>query len=141
MNTAFHRSKIDSWLLMAFALSSVAAVAACWPVVRHGTRSDFVVAGATLMAGIGLPWWILSTTTYAIGDEDLVVRSGPFRWAIPLRSIRSIERTRNPLSSPALSLDRLRIEYGSGKWIMVSPADRVRFLDDLEKRGVRLAPR
>ena len=46
-----------------------------------------------------------------ITDTDLVVRSGPFHWTIPLRSVRSVVPTRNPLSSPAVSLDRLRIEH------------------------------
>ncbi|MFJ8262632.1 PH domain-containing protein [Rummeliibacillus sp. NPDC094406] len=31
---------------------------------------------------------------------------------IPLESIKSIKKTMNPLSSPALSLKRLDIEYG-----------------------------
>jgi hypothetical protein len=42
--------------------------------------------------------------------------------------------TRNPLSSPALSLDRLRIEYGQGRAIMISPADKGPFLRALEER-------
>jgi hypothetical protein len=39
-----------------------------------------------------------------------------------------VEETRNPLSSPALSLDRLKITYGNGKRIMISPADKIGFL-------------
>ena len=70
-------------------------------------------------------------------EHDLLVRSGPFRWRVPLGQIHSVTPTRNPLSSPALSLDRLRIEYGDGKWILISPRERERFLEALEARGVR----
>jgi hypothetical protein len=37
--------------------------------------------------------------------------------------VRAIGPTRNALSSPALSLDRLRIEYSHSLAVMVSPDD------------------
>jgi hypothetical protein len=45
--------------------------------------------------------------------------------------------TRNPPSSPALSLDRLRVQFGRGwgKAVMISPADRNGFLDDLARKA------
>ena len=43
--------------------------------------------------------------------------------------ITSVRRTRNPLSSPALSMDRLSIRYGKGRRIMISPADQAGFLE------------
>jgi hypothetical protein len=46
---------------------------------------------------------------------------------VPIDSIEKVEATRSPLSSPALSLDRLRINYGKRR-IMVSPSDRAGFL-------------
>lgn len=55
---------------------------------------------------------------------------------VPLREIRLVRSTRNPLSSPALSLDRLRIEYGR-RAIMISPDDKARFLEELQKRMPR----
>ena len=39
-----------------------------------------------------------------------------------------INRKLNPISSPALSLDRLEISYGSQKKIMISPKDKTGFL-------------
>jgi len=63
----------------------------------------------------------------------LLVRSGPFRWRVPIADIVRITPTTNALSSPALSLDRLRIEYGRGSAIMISPRDKDQFLRDLEE--------
>lgn len=47
--------------------------------------------------------------------------------------------TRGPLSSPALSLDRLRIEYGKRGVVLISPREKEAFVRALEghrNRGV-----
>ena len=67
----------------------------------------------------------------------LDIRSGPFRFRVPLGEVISVEPSRNPLSSPACSLDRLLIRYGR-RQIMVSPKDRLAFLDALARRGSQL---
>jgi hypothetical protein len=48
-----------------------------------------------------------------------------------------IVHLRDPGTGPALSLDRLRIEYGSGRALMISPAEKQRFLRDLAARRAR----
>ena len=78
--------------------------------------------------GAVLPVWVFVDTRYVIGEGMLLIRSGPFRWRIPLNQIRQIVPARNALSSPALSLDRLRIEYDAGRSRMVSPLDQQGFL-------------
>ncbi|MFQ5610075.1 MAG: PH domain-containing protein [Woeseiaceae bacterium] len=43
-----------------------------------------------------------------------------------------MQPTRNPLSSPALSLDRLKITYGpKNRKVLVSPADKESFVQAL----------
>ena len=56
---------------------------------------------------------------------------------MPLAAIDAVEPARNPLSSPACSLDRLRIEYGA-KRIMISPLDKAGFLRALAARAPQL---
>ena len=43
----------------------------------------------------------------------------------------------NPTTRAALSLDRLRVQYGKGffKAVLISPADRNGFLDDLARKA------
>ena len=77
--------------------------------------------------------WLCFSTSYTVTREALLVQSGPFSWVVPLREISSIEPTRNPLSSPALSLDRLRIRYGARE-IMISPADKAGFIAVIERQ-------
>ncbi len=86
----------------------------------------------------GFVIWIFRTTYYVIEGSELLVRSGPFRWRVTISEIDDILPTRNPLSSPALSLDRLKISYSNGRSIMISPADREGFLkaiEGLRRRG------
>lgn len=94
-----------------------------------------LIAGLMLLVGGVLPLWILGGTKYTISAPMLIVQSGPFRWQIPIAEITRIEPTRNPLSSPALSLDRLRITYGRSKACMVSPRDKDAFITELRRNG------
>ncbi|MDO9478112.1 MAG: PH domain-containing protein [Pseudohongiella sp.] len=67
------------------------------------------------------------------------MKSGPFKWRVPIKQITSITPTSSPLSSPALSLDRLRIDYGRGESIMISPKNKEQFIQDLNvRRGSHL---
>lgn len=142
------RSKVDAWLvalvgaslLMAFLGVLVAAVSVDDPAVWLGL-------GMTIAVG-AFVGWLFRTTCYELDGRELVVRSGPFRWRIDLATIESVTPSRNPLSSPALSLDRLQIRYGKRRSLLVSPAERDRFLaalaraePALERRGAELRRR
>lgn len=136
MSTVY-RSKVDRWLVVVL----VAAAALCLGVSLVPLRTVSGVAMlaplAALAVGIGLPLWLLAGTRYTVTDERLDITCGPFRWRIPLAQITGITPTSNPLSSPALSLDRLRVSYGPGKSVLISPDDKRRFIDDVEERCVK----
>jgi hypothetical protein len=72
-----------------------------------------------------------------LSAERLRVRCGPFQWLIPITDIASVVPTQSPTSSPAASLDRLRIDYGQGRSILISPEPRAEFLRQLEHRRGR----
>ncbi|MCZ2156874.1 MAG: PH domain-containing protein [Bryobacterales bacterium] len=77
---------------------------------------------------------MLASTYYVFEGGILRVRCGPLRWSIPLDHIHRVEPSRNSRSSPALSLDRLRIDYGCGKFVLVSPEDKEGFLREINAR-------
>jgi hypothetical protein len=80
--------------------------------------------------------WTLYGTRYTLTENTLIVQSGPFRWVIDLEAITEVFPTRNPLSSPACSLDRLHIRYGKSRLgMMISPQDKAGFLRDLVARS------
>jgi len=123
------KSKIDRWLLFVLVgvmvfevvVMSVAAAQA------RGPGQALVLLAVTLGI-IALIGSLLLRTHYDVDGTTLRIVSGPFCWKVPLDRIESVEATRSPLSSPALSLDRLRIRYGGKRRIMVSPADKPGFL-------------
>ena len=73
---------------------------------------------------------LMRSTCYVIEGDTLLVRSGVIKWRVPIGDIRSITPTRSVASAPALSLDRLRIEYGN-RVILVSPEEKQRFIEAL----------
>ena len=91
---------------------------------HRGEAAAMIVAALAIVALLGS---MLVGTHYTVDENALRIACGPFRWTVPIDAIKSVEATRNPLSSPALSLDRLQIDYGKRR-IMVSPADKNGFL-------------
>lgn len=128
------RSKVDAWLAAVLLTGAMASVGAVVAVAAVQAPLYALLLSPIVLLGAVLPLWILMTTDYTLAGGELRVRCGPFRWRVPLHAIRAVEPTRDPLSSPALSLDRLRIDYGRYESIMISPADKERFLSELERR-------
>lgn len=128
-------SKADAWLVAVLGLAAIASIYAAAGVAPATSGSEWAMLLSCVVLGVALPAWLLVGTRYTLGRDTLLIVSGPFRWRIPLQGITGVTPTRNPLSSPALSLDRLRIEYAGGrKAILISPRDQQGFIRDLESR-------
>jgi len=114
---------------MIWALIAVMIVDTPWPI-------RIAVAAVTVLVII-LLFAVFTRTHYTVAHGELRVVSGPFRRTIPLAEITSIEPTRNPLSSPALSLDRLKVSYGDKKYVLISPANKAGFLSAIDNSNRR----
>jgi Bacterial PH domain len=92
---------------------------------------------AILICGLtsGFMLWLWFATYYEIGEEYLKIVSGPIRSKVAINKISRIRRSRNPLSSPALSTDRLKIEYGKWDFVLISPKNEERFCELLLKKN------
>ncbi|MNR80616.1 hypothetical protein D3C72_113410 [compost metagenome] len=132
-----YRSKIDIWLVVVLGFAMLAALYSAGQTMNSGTPGASVIAVLVAVVGIGLPAWLLLSTRYTLDASHLLVQSGPFKWVVPLADIKSITPSNNPVSSPALSLDRLRIEYGGRNALLISPRDKEQFLQQIE--AARLA--
>ena len=135
MQANTYKSEVDQWIIVSTAVATAGSLAAFVALMIWGEGMVRVLAGLLLMAGAAFPWWILATTSYTVTDRTLAIHSGPFHWEVPLREIVSVTKTNSPASSPALSLDRLRIDRSGGAPILISPENRRRFLEDLRSRG------
>ena len=124
-------SKRDGWLvgvLWSAALVDIGigvALMAC-PFALAVRMAVFT----SMLASAALVLWLLYGTSYRIEDDLLIANCGPFRFRVPLAEIDSVTPTRNPLSSPAVSLDRLEIRYGERR-LLISPEDQAFFLQTL----------
>lgn len=77
--------------------------------------------------------------SYELDDENLTIYMGPIRYKkITLRSIRKMELSNNPLSSPAASLKRIAIHYDKWGYILISPKNREEFLTEVQDRKKKL---
>jgi hypothetical protein len=122
-------SKVDRWLMMILVVSLILDVAAIVIVVLTVPETIVMLLTAVVLLLMAiLIASILVGTHYTVDKKTLKIVSGPIRLRVSLDDINSVKATRNPLSSPALSLDRLMINYGKNRKVMVSPADKRGFL-------------
>jgi hypothetical protein len=134
-----YTSKNDAWLIALLLVVGIVVIASLVPVLRAAPNIRAILTVIALpLAAVAFVLWVLLTTRYTLSDSQLLVRSGPLRWNIPLSEITAITPTHNPISSPAGSLDRLRIEYGNGRSLMISPKNKKAFLADVKQRQAAL---
>jgi hypothetical protein len=131
------RSASDWWLIAIIALAVLVVLSIALIVfVNAGFNwTKLLVVSPGVLIGIGLPLWLLRSTSYLIDGSTLVVRGGPIQVRVPIESISSVERTNTIASAPALSLRRMRIAYGD-RSVIISPRDPDAFLAALAGAGM-----
>jgi hypothetical protein len=126
-------SEIDWWVLVLLTvLPLISAGSIVITVLEDGDGIWAALLSLLVMAGIygGL----LFPLYYRLEASALLVRFGLVRQRIPYDAITAVRPTHNPLSSPALSLRRLRVDYRRS-FVMISPVRRDEFLDALAQRA------
>src|ERR1700682_194716 len=132
-----HYSKKDSWIVVLVLVGitgplvlGIAFIAVGGPL-RQGGLACLSIGGVTGLVVVLLTYPLY----YKITNEQLIVRCGVLvNQRIDLSSIVRVQPTGNPLSAPAWSLDRLRIDYeaeGREKFTLISPTDKTAFMREL----------
>lgn len=103
------------------------------------------MGGASICLGLDAQWlgvlvltiltlliyFLFKTTYYIINDNILRVRSSfIIDKKVDIQSITEVSETRNPISAPAVSLDRLDI-ISTGGSVLISPKDKKGFIAEL----------
>jgi hypothetical protein len=123
------KSKVDRWIYALIIVVIVVQIVAVGSAALQAGDPLATTGLIFVMIGVaGLMVWLLVGTHYTVDKDIIRVASGPFRWKVPVDQITSVSATRSPLSSPALSMDRICIRYGKRRRIMISPADKAGFL-------------
>ncbi|MDC5188212.1 PH domain-containing protein [Acinetobacter baumannii] len=131
-----YRSKIDSWLIIFLAISSLFLLVLIYSNFDIQTLYEDLFFLVLLSSLALLIWLPIPTTYYVVDSEILRIHSIFLKWEIPLNAIQKIEQTSDSLSAPALSLDRIKIEYkkdGMYKSVMVSPQHKVDFIKQISR--------
>jgi PH (Pleckstrin Homology) domain-containing protein len=103
-----------------------------------------LVPGTVLLLAGGMLVWVIFGTGCEITESSLIIRSGPFRWTMPLDAIEDVVPagwTDGPLVEInwALSVRALRVRYRTkgGRLslpIRIAPRDRAAFLLEMAER-------
>jgi hypothetical protein len=132
-----YQSKVDLWLIGLIGAAMLVPAGTQIPVLARGgapawgafAASAFVTAAFFALA---YPVW------YRITASHLVIRCGVFTRVVPLERISRVTPSRAVWSSPALSLDRLRIQFGRSDSVLISPEQPERFLAELAAKAPHL---
>ena len=99
-----------------------------YPIVDGILTQEYVLSVVFALVLV-LFYFLSKTVKYVIDENNLII----WKTKIDIKSIKKIYKTRNPLSSPALSLDRIAITYNKYDEVLISPKERNQFVDDLLK--------
>nr|WP_294777739.1 PH domain-containing protein [uncultured Flavobacterium sp.] len=117
-----YKSKIDWWLII------VIFVVFCYPMIEGILSKDYVMFSVSFGV-LSLVFLLFKSIKYKIEGEHLQV----WLTKIDIKSIKKIYSTHNPLSSPALSLDRIAVVYNKYDEVLISPKEREAFIQELLK--------
>lgn len=107
-----------------------------FPLYSVCVEKDFIALLIILLAA-GFASVCIFGITYRITGNELVIRNSIFgSTRIPIDKIRSIKKTKNPISSPAPSIfGRIEIYYNDGS-IIISPKN----FNELKNELLRINP-
>ncbi|HEX3385506.1 MAG TPA: PH domain-containing protein [Mucilaginibacter sp.] len=126
------RSKID--LELAVPIAVIIGGTFIWLLYMHAWAGILVVLAAGLFV-----LHLFATTYYTISGDSLRIKSGfLINTVVDIGSISKITATRNMLSSPALSLDRIEIFYNKYDSVMISPNDKAGFIQQIKEINPRI---
>ncbi|MBA3848528.1 MAG: hypothetical protein C0502_00850 [Opitutus sp.] len=128
------RSKVDVWLVVLLGVSAaLPLLAAGWLVWRGEFRGVLLLGlwGAVMLLAVGV---LTVPLRYVFRADRLHIQSGWLEWDVPYAGLRKAAPSLNPLSAPAWSIHRVKLESAGGSFILVSPDDRKSFMDELAAR-------
>lgn len=106
------------------------------PMIHEGLNTGWYIIIGSLLFIV-----LLSTgMRYVISGDKLFIK---IFWVIPtgrlaISDIVAVERSYNPLSSPAVSLKRLQISFARGISWLISPVREQEFIEELKAINPRI---
>jgi Bacterial PH domain len=129
-----YKSKKDTWLIVVIATSTLVNVFAGVALILFAPAIWLGSIGLVIMFASLIPILLTTPVSYTVDRDSLHVRGGYKHWSIPIQNILAVRPSRNWLASPALSLDRLEIEYRDWEgtsFLLISPERTDQFFNEL----------
>ncbi len=127
-------TKVDTWLAVVLGGAALVSVGGAVASLLEGKLEGLL--GPVIMAVVF--GTLVFPMHYTVADDALVIRFGLVRSRVKYADIRAVKPTHNPLSSPAMSLDRLHIDCGNPLGPNISPDDREGFYAALLEKAPHL---
>ncbi|MGB3766474.1 MAG: PH domain-containing protein [Phormidesmis sp.] len=124
----FFKSAVDSWLYILAVSLPLIVLRALTPTLAEAQVSTILYSVLAIAPLVLIPAWLLVSTYYRVDSAIMRVQAGPFSWSIPLDQIRNVTAKRSLSAAPSLSANRLKIDYGRQRSILVSPKNRAAFI-------------
>ena len=78
--------------------------------------------------------YMLTSIKYTVENQNLNIKAGfLINQNINIMNIESIKKSKNILSSPVASLDRIEIIENNKNSILISPKNKIEFIEELKK--------
>jgi Bacterial PH domain len=129
-----YKSKKDTWLIVVIVASMLATVFAGAALILFAPEIWLRSIGLVIILAGLIPVLLTTPVSYTIDGYNLHVRGGYQHWTIPLQNILAVRPSSNWIASPALSMDRLEIEYKDWEGtslLLISPERTEQFLNEL----------
>ena len=118
------KSKVDWWLGLPLIYPIFLSITSIIDSEWYGYMGLFIIILLIIIAS--------KVTKYIISENQLTIQCFFYVNAkIDILKIKKIEKTNTILSSPALSFDRIRINYNKYGEIFISPKEKQTFINQL----------
>ena len=131
------QGKVDLW---AWALLIFVNVLVLWSVISAagGEKEEIasVITALIVLVLVDLLMVPIYFRNYIyLGEQELLIVFGFIKKRIRYRNIELLEETHNPLSSLAMSLDRIYIHTNSGDDVLVAVKEKQAFIEEVYRRA------
>lgn len=124
MHKQTFRSKVDWWVWGFIISMSGLLLQLLLNMLAKGSLLQNGVFATVYALAMVLLWWPIWSTRYQLSEGELQVKCMFLTWRIPLAQIQSVQETDFSAVAPALSFQRLRVNYVQSeqtKFILLSP--------------------
>lgn len=127
------KAKIGWWFYTIAMVMIFIVIYSIFMILDNIARTIFAIVIMTPIIFMFLHW--IFDSYVLLEDKSMLIVLGFIKQRLSYDEVKLIGKTRNPMSSMALSFDRLGIKYGRNGYVMISVKDKDTFFAELKRRA------